>query len=386
MGIFKKKPKPGKVSKGAPSGFVISLIFHAVAFFVAGLFVVFTVLPKDEPEFKAPPPVERPKMKLKKPKVKIKKSSQPKPSSRIVAKVKTAKMPEIQIPDLVGTGEGLMGGLGAGGEFMDIPDIEEVTMFGGGQTTGSDLEVTFYAFAKKANGTPNPNMQHREYYNILREFVDNGWNTRDLSKYYHSPKKLFASTIAIPIVTSIMGPLSFGESMHPAYCWAAHYRGKLVHKEGITFRFWGAADDVLTVAVDKEVALSANFGWNGVDAYLIAPEWEASAPGSRNAHNDGNFNYYCGNSALVGGDWITLEPGVAHDFDAIVGEGPGGEFFAMLMVEVQGENYPLNDWGAPIFPLFATEPVPRELQDAILMNMFEGEANVTNITTFFNDL
>jgi len=386
MGIFKKKtPKGGKVNKGAPSGFVVSLIFHAVAFFVAGLFVVFTVLPKEEPEFKPPPPIERPKMKLKKPKVKIKKSSQPKPSSRIVAKVKTAKMPEIQIPDLVGTGEGLMGGLGAGGEFMDIPDIEEVTMFGGGQTTGTDLEVTFYSFAKKANGTPNPNMRHKEYFNILREFVADRWDTRKLSKYYHSPKKLYASTIAIPIVTSIMGPLSFGEDMRPAYCWAAHYRGKLVHKEGITFRFWGTSDDVLTVAVDKEVVLAANFPWTGVDAYLIGDKWNKRAPGSRGP-TDWSSSLYMGNNMLVGSDWITLEPGVARDFDAIAGEGPGGEFFAMLLVEVQGEDYPLNDWGAPILPLFATQPLPWELQDAVLMNMFDGEANVTNITTFFNDL
>ena len=135
MGKSKKNPiadkKAPKVTKGGPSGMVISLIVHAVAFFVAGLFVVFTVLPKPPPEFEPPPPVARPKMKLKKPKVKIQKSSQPKPSSRIVAKVKTAKMPEIQIPDIVGSGEGLMGGLGTGGEFMDIPDIGEITLFGG---------------------------------------------------------------------------------------------------------------------------------------------------------------------------------------------------------------------------------------------------------------
>jgi len=147
----RKKDKQGKVNKGAPSGFVVSLIFHAVAFFVAGLFVVFTVLPKEEPEFKPPPPIERPKMKLKKPKVKIKKSSQPKPSSRIVAKVKTAKMPEIQIPDLVGTGEGLLGGLGAGGEFMDIPEIE-VSTLGSSESVGNDLVGQFYDFKRARDG------------------------------------------------------------------------------------------------------------------------------------------------------------------------------------------------------------------------------------------
>lgn len=66
---------------------------------------------------------------------------------------------------------------------------------------------------------------------------------------------------------------------------------------------------------------------------------------------------------MVGSGWITLEAGQEHDFDAICGEGPGGEFFAMMMIEVQGErsSYPLNDQGNPMFPLFATEPLPREV-------------------------
>jgi hypothetical protein len=46
---MKSKSVKGKVSKGAPSGFVISLIIHDVAFFIAGLFVVFTVVTKPEP-------------------------------------------------------------------------------------------------------------------------------------------------------------------------------------------------------------------------------------------------------------------------------------------------------------------------------------------------
>ena len=49
---MKKRNVNGKkINKGAPSGFVISLIFHAAAFFLAGLFVVFTVLPKEESNY-----------------------------------------------------------------------------------------------------------------------------------------------------------------------------------------------------------------------------------------------------------------------------------------------------------------------------------------------
>jgi len=86
---------------------------------------------------------------------------------------------------------------------------------------------------------------------------------------------------------------------------------------------------------------------------------------------------------MAGGDWITLEPGVPLDFEAIAGEGPGGEFHAQLLVEVKGEKYPLNDRGAPIFPIFAMEEPTWALQDSILENLFAGEANVTNVTTIF---
>ena len=94
----------------------------------------------------------------------------------------------------------------------------------------------------------------------------------------------------------------------------------------------------------------------------------------------------CGNGYLVGSNWITLEPGVPHDFDAVVGEAPGGQFFAMLLVEVQGEEYELNNFGGKTFSLFAVEPLSRPLQDSILMGMYQGDAMVTNITTYFNDL
>jgi len=84
------------VSKGAPSGFVISLAVHAVAFLLAGMLVVFNVVKKEEKKFVPPKPVDRPKMKLKKPKVKIKKNSKPKSTTPIVTKVKRASMWQVR--------------------------------------------------------------------------------------------------------------------------------------------------------------------------------------------------------------------------------------------------------------------------------------------------
>jgi len=268
---------------------------------------------------------------------------------------------------------------------MDLPEIGEMSLFGGGLTSGNDLEVVFYYMGQKRDGS-RLSMVHDEFFNIIRRFVKSGWDTSVLDRYYRSPRKLYATTLFIPPVTSCLGPIAFGDSHEHSACWAAHYRGKLVHSEGITFRFWGVSDDVLTVAIDKEVVLAANFYWNGFDAHTIAQEWWGNeAPNSRSML-DRRGPYLMAETALVGSPWITLEAGVPHDFDAVAGEGPGGQFYAMLMVEVQGEHYPLNEYGQPMFPVFALEPLSRELQDSILMNLFKDEANVTNVTTFFNDL
>ncbi len=370
--------KNANINKGAPSGFFVSLVFHVAAFFIAGLFVVFRVMNPPEPEFEAPAPIERPKMKLKKPKVKVKKSSQPKPSSRIVAKVRTKNMPEIQLPDLVGSGDGLLGGLGVGGEFLDLPEIPTTSLFGGGTTSGSDMEVSFYCMARERDGTPNYVMSVQQYCQILRDFVKDGWSANDFSRYYRSPQNLYSSTILIPPVNSLLGPAAFNENMEFAYCWVAHYRGRLVHKDDITFRFWGASDDVLVVAVDGEVVLAANLTWDGIDAHTIAQDWTSKAPNNR--------VYRFGGQLMAGSDWITLKAGEAHDLQAIVGEAPGGAFYAALLVEVQGVDYPLNYRGDPIFPAFTTEKISRALQDEVMMNLLEEEANVTNVTTIFNDL
>jgi len=105
--------KSGKTVKGIPSAVLLSIVIHAALFLLAGMLVVFTVVKKEEQKFEPPKAVERPKMRLKKPKVKVKKTSKPKPTQRIVAKVNRANMPDIQLPEISGIGQDLGGGIGA---------------------------------------------------------------------------------------------------------------------------------------------------------------------------------------------------------------------------------------------------------------------------------
>ncbi|MEA2068222.1 MAG: hypothetical protein U9P12_03380, partial [Verrucomicrobiota bacterium] len=129
------------IVKGMPSAVLLSTLIHAALFLLAGILVVFTVTQKEEKKFIPPKAVERPKMKLKKPKVKVKKTAKPKPTTRIVTKVKRTSMPDIQLPEMSSMTEGLAGGIGG---FEIMPDLGEVNVFGSGQTIGNDFVGTFY--------------------------------------------------------------------------------------------------------------------------------------------------------------------------------------------------------------------------------------------------
>ena len=363
---MKKDGKSKGVVKGAPSGFVISLFVHAAAIMLAGFLVVFTVTQKEEKKFVPPKPVERPKMKLKKPKVKVKKTSKPKATTRIVTKVKRASMPDIQLPEMSGMGEALGGGLGEG--FNVMPDLGEVTLFGGGQTIGNDFVGTFYDFKRDRNGRPNT-MTEDKFVLELTKFVTGGWKPSRLAQYYRSPKKLYATAFMIPPIRSQIAPAAFDEPETLGYAWAVHYKGQLVYPEDIKFRFWGMGDDVMVVRVDGEVVLNACWPSGTWESYTIGGNWVSSAK------ND--FRFYLGNNLSRGGDWIELKAGEPKDMELIIGETPGGQFCSMLTVEVFGEEYPRNRQGGPVLPIFKTEEPSLDLQDAIYRDMIEGEADVT---------
>jgi len=311
-------------------------------------------------------------MKLKKPRPKMKKTSRPK-TTRIVTKVNRARMPDIQLPEISGMGDGLSGDLGG---FDMMPDLGETTLFGIEQSIGNDFVGTFYDFKRDRKGRDIPHSMDR-YIGDARKFIESGWKTSKLSRYYKSPKKLYATCFMIPPVLSLLAPEAFGEPDTIGYLWMAHYKGQLVHKDGITFRFWGMGDDVLVVDVDGKVVLSACWPtwWGGVNlSHQITPHWQSSSPDS--------MRYYMGHNKSRVGDWITLEPGVPLDMELIVGEIPGGGFVAMLAVEVEGVEYPKGPQGNPILPMFKTAIPSLDLIETIHADLVPGEVCVTSGPVF----
>lgn len=364
--------KKRKINKGAPSGFVISLIFHTAAFFVAGLFVVFTVVNKPEPEFVPPPPIDRPKMNLKKPKVKVKKSSNPKPSSRIVAKVKTKAMPEIQLPDIAGIGDGLLGLDGFGADNLAIPDIQEITLMGNSFSTGIEFEGTYYDLKRRPDGryTGNNVLEERVY-----EFLHDGWDISVFNKFYQAPIKRYATCFVIPTMSSSVAPSAFGQEPASGFNWLVLFKGKLVHKEDITFRFWGAGDMFLVVRVDNEIVLASAV--SHVQAIKYFGGLWASSSGQTGIYN-------MGYPKAVVGDWITLNGGEVRNMEVLLGD-DGGVACFMLGVEVKGVDYELNDQGGPILPAFKTGVLSHDMIDHIYMDLTVGDLCLTN-GPIFNDI
>ena len=362
----KKSDKNKGVVKGAPSGFVISILIHVAAFLLAGLLVVFNAVIKEEKQFVPPKPVERPKIKLKKPKVKIKKSSKPKPTTRIVTKMNKASMPDIQLPEMTGLGDGL----GDIGDGFDIGlDFSEDTIVGSTVSMGTDFEGTLYDFKRTRRGTLAI-MDGTQMLLLVKDFLVDDWNENVFARYYRSPKKLFATTIFLPSITSHKGPTAYGESDMGAYWYLLHYKGKIVHPKGGRFRFHFVGDNLMFIRLNGKLfgdfARMAEMSAGFEKTSFVTP-------------------YHMGHWPAYRTKWFDLEPGVPLDMEVLFGETDGGSFSAAIAVEQEGVTYPSNIDNAPMFPIFKTAKLSRDQQELIYKYLYKGNYYAITNGPVFND-
>ena len=366
MKRFPKKSQ--KVTKGMPSAVVLSIAIHAALFLLAGMLVVFTVVKKEEKKFVPPKAVERPKMKLRKPKVKVKKTSKPKPTTRIVTKINRANMPDIQLPEMAGMADGLAGGIGG---FGIMPELGEISLLGSKFSVGNDLVGTYYDTKRDRKGK-NISNSVGGYQLAAYKFMSRGWNPSVFSRFFRSSTKLYTQAIVIPETMATMAPLSFADEEGVGALWLVHYKGQLVHKDAIRFRFYGSANEFMIVRVDGKIVLGAC--WNddrrGV---VIGTLWDSS---------DSNTDrWYWGRGSVQIGDWITLEPGIPLDMEVLLGDNGASTGF-ILAVEVEGVEYERSGQGAPILPVFKTSDLSRDYLDMVYRQLPESEVCLTNGPVF----
>ena len=354
--------------KGTSSAVLLSAAIHAGIFLAAGGFVVFTVIQKQEKKFAPPPPVERPKMELKKPKVKVRKKPKPKASHRIVSK-NVQTMTDIQLPELSSMGDGLSGGIGG---FELLPDLADISLLGGKHTTaiGNDFEGIFYALCLDRRGKKNE-VSIGSYARVMRTFFDSGWNPRSLSMYYRWPQKLYTTFIYVPTIGFEHVPRSFGipGEINTAQ-WMVHYKGRIMSKEGGRFRFWGRGNHVLACKVD-----GVEVGFLGIPTVAdLVTEWRS--PSEENA------KYFTGKLTMAVGDWFELEPGMPVDMEVVIGDHNGADTQAALRIQKYGEFYNKNRDGGPILPVFKTAEIPEHLKDEIRYLTIAGDQDLDSELMF----
>jgi hypothetical protein len=216
-------------------------------------------------------------------------------------------------------------------------------------------------------------MNNQGFQEELRRFAVEGWKESRLSKYYRSANRLYTTHFIIPPIISQMAPEAFGESDDmPAYWFFVKYKGNLVYTEDIRFRFWGSGDAYMFVRVDgKDVLLAINSNDSNQATYSW---WQSNDPKSK--------QYYLGNQLMVAGDWIDLKAGEPLEMEILFGEWLGGDMSALLLVQVDGVEYPKTRQGGPLLPAFKTEEFTLDQLDAIQTYLPEGECTLTNGPVF----
>ena len=186
------------------------------------------------------------------------------------------------------------------------------------------------------------NVDPKSYINVVDEFMAKGWDESVLNRYYRVSKPVYTTQIFVPNMDANDGPKAFGADkfVKPSR-WLIHYKGLVSPPSAGTYRFWGCADDALAVAVDGKTVL-IGCKW----PHQAAEQWKPTDhDGARAADDD-----------LRPGDWMELKEGQIIDLDVIIGERPGGQFNAFLMIEKQGENYDHDRQSHPILPIFQIAP------------------------------
>ncbi|HEY8932884.1 MAG TPA: hypothetical protein VIM44_06205 [Rariglobus sp.] len=232
-----------------------------------------------------------------------------------------------------------------------------------GETTRSEAALVgvLYDFKQTQDHTET-SVTRQTYSRIIEEFLLKNWDERVLNRYYRVSRPLYTTQIFVPMIDADAAPRAFGvEKLVRPSLWLAHYKAQVSAPTGGVWRFVGAADDMLAVAVNRKTVLVAN----RFDTVLPNIHWRPSDPDGPAAANN----------PLRHGDWISLKPGEIIDLDVIIGERPGGTFNAFLFIEKKGLAYARDPEGYPILPIFQVAPYNTPTGDTY--NTREGTAFTT---------
>lgn len=222
--------------------------------------------------------------------------------------------------------------------------------FGSPDTTSGALIGTMYDLKQTADRKPTEfasDSSNEDYHKFLQKFVDSGWNPNTLNKFYKVDRPLGTYQIFIPTIEADAAPAAFkAEQYVQPKRWIIIYNGSFTAPEDGTFRFVGVADDILVVRLNNN---------NVMDGSLFSVVGKGVTREKTGlAYNRANGIYQ-----MYAGNWFQLRAGQTYPIDIMIGEQPGGQFNAFLLIQQKGQDYPKQSGGAnlcPVFPVFQTAP------------------------------
>jgi hypothetical protein len=341
---------------------MISIAAHLLFGLGAAFWVVEHYQAARKLTFKAGPPSPNPSTRALEHKVQLARKQSTMSAPAAVKRITTTGLARVTLPDMPAMpkldalptkmagaggvnvsfnpgGMEVSGGAGAGGAAVPFFGFRESK--GGGALVGK-----FYDLKQLKNGTPSKLDQDKGYPAELARFV-NGWNEATFSKYFVGPNPLFTTQIFIPKINANQGPMAFGLGgrVQPKM-WVVHYKGNVIPTESGTFHFVGMADDVLVVRFNGRVVL---------DCGSTNPSGHAPTKfyATAGLHLDPKMGWYKG---LGVGDSFQVTGGQSYPMEVLLGEWPGGDFKAWLLIQKEGVEYEKDANGNPILPIFKLAP------------------------------
>jgi len=355
---------PQKIWKKLTSGrfLFVSILVHILFALIAVVLVVQVISPKRKVVFTSAPPVKEPERHEIQMAKKQKSMSAPAPVKRVLttglSKIALPEMPPMPAaaPSLptsmagmggpgLGLGSGGMGG-GSGSGGGGIPFF--------GVRNAQGLAGTFYDLKQTPDRKPtgigtNPGKvpyHDTQYEEVVKHFVRGGFSPQSLEHYFQGSVPIYAQQIFVPGIKADDGPKAFGleKDVRPSR-WIVVYRGKVIAPDSGSYRFVGWADDVIVVRFNHNLVLDGSFA--------NVSDWKRKKVYHYDFPHRG-FAY----AGFVVGDAVSVTKGEAYDIEVMIGESPGGDFFAQLLMEKVGEKYDKDKAGNPILPVFRVANVP----------------------------
>ena len=380
--VDSEKPPLGPSKRGlwakvlASKFLVVSIAVHLLFGVGATLYVVQRYSAQRKLTFKGGAPTASPSKRAMEHKVSMAKKKNSMSAPAQAKRITTSGLSKISLPDMpsmptattvtankmggmggVGVGVGPAGGMGGGGMGGGGGGVIPFFGFRGGKGVG--LTGTFYDL-KQTSGKKPSEINAGNYTAFVREFVKENFRESTLHKYFKAPNALSSVQFMIPHMPADEAPKAYDVQgqVKPAQ-WLAVYKGKVSPPKDGTFHFVGSADDVLLVRFDGKLVLDAS--------------WEPSSDlKPEGIYKDGYGNFPRG--GFIKGEAIRAQADQWYDLEVVIGERPGGFFFACLLMEEKGAQYARDAQGDPVLPLFrlADAKLPKPKKDQKYPPFAEG--------------